>query len=487
MGFNGLVLSSEKKCFPPHTYTHIHTSTYINTHTYTHPWPFWLKPFWLKPTRRMIRGSLATHVRVKSEPGAHVRSPPLYTGLPQEARERLHRDIEEKLNDIVQDKYRHEVLALRGCVQAKLQLNVTPDVDEIPPDRRAEFVSWLTDAIKRYSLEDRSVEPPDPSEAPPLPIAESTPGAPSAAGAPVAAGVAGRSGGRRGRSRSRSPRITSSSSSSENWAPREPLSRLGVETLVPSQVCSPRDRSLPPLDRSLPRDRSLPPPLRRVSRALSKVLRHRADRYGLKLQPDGFAPLEDVLRAVDVPAERVRRTVKSSRDRDGMPRFELQSRSGGDCWIRATGRHTISGIDAGGGDVPPRGRQMRTRSNSPGMSDRMTRLSRALSSILRHRGLPEGQGQLCADGFAEVGQVAKALRNFRTNDSEVRRVVDASVGSDGRPRFELRALGDKLWIRATGRHTLPVSLAHARLEKTHTHTYTHIKTHTHTHTLADGP
>jgi len=87
----------------------------------------------------------------------------------------------------------------------------------------------------------------------------------------------------------------------------------------------------------------------RLSRALSAILRHTAPREGVALSPEGFAPLGKVLAALRLGPQcgEVEFVVRTSRHRDGAPRFELAEGAGGP-WIRATRRHTVAGVGARG-------------------------------------------------------------------------------------------------------------------------------------------
>lgn len=84
-----------------------------------------------------------------------------------------------------------------------------------------------------------------------------------------------------------------------------------------------------------------------VSRALSKVLRHTAEQDGLKVQPDGFVPLKEVL---EVPAVSKIKPIPSIDDvkrivaTNDKQRFSLKTTNGGTLWIRANQGHSLAGV-----------------------------------------------------------------------------------------------------------------------------------------------
>lgn len=108
-----------------------------------------------------------------------------------------------------------------------------------------------------------------------------------------------------------------------------------------------------------------------VSKALSKLLRHQAENAGIKLDGEGFAPLDQVLawgplRSLQVTLDDVRSIV----DTNDKQRFLLRAASGreaggadpGDYVIRANQGHSIRvesssllvPLEAGGGTLPAR-------------------------------------------------------------------------------------------------------------------------------------
>lgn len=86
---------------------------------------------------------------------------------------------------------------------------------------------------------------------------------------------------------------------------------------------------------------------RKLSKALSAVLRHGSFDKQVSIYQNGFAPVEQVivaLRRHTVTVSDVRAVVRASIHRDGLPRFEIHEMSSGP-WIRATRNHTIPGVD----------------------------------------------------------------------------------------------------------------------------------------------
>jgi len=99
---------------------------------------------------------------------------------------------------------------------------------------------------------------------------------------------------------------------------------------------------------ALPAEESVPsravPRSERLSRLLSSVLRHRAQELGLRLRPDGFARVEDVLSlpafaSGDFTAQEVQAAVATCEKQ----RFSLRVEAGG-MWVRANQGHTISKV-----------------------------------------------------------------------------------------------------------------------------------------------
>eukprot|EP00930_Biecheleria_cincta_P102653 TRINITY_DN9444_c0_g1_i1.p1 TRINITY_DN9444_c0_g1~~TRINITY_DN9444_c0_g1_i1.p1 ORF type:complete len:375 (-),score=68.68 TRINITY_DN9444_c0_g1_i1:721-1818(-) len=78
------------------------------------------------------------------------------------------------------------------------------------------------------------------------------------------------------------------------------------------------------------------------SQRLSKLLRHRGPDKHVPIRRDGFARLEDVVRALRCSPQQVS-DVRDSEKR-GRLRFEIVEHESG-TWIRATGGHTVDGID----------------------------------------------------------------------------------------------------------------------------------------------
>lgn len=86
------------------------------------------------------------------------------------------------------------------------------------------------------------------------------------------------------------------------------------------------------------------PRAERLSKALSKILRHEA--VGM-MQPDGFAPLHQIheaLRRFHVTSADVMHVARTSCSGRGSHRFEISEFKNNGTWIRATRKHTISGI-----------------------------------------------------------------------------------------------------------------------------------------------
>ena len=105
-----------------------------------------------------------------------------------------------------------------------------------------------------------------------------------------------------------------------------------------------------------------------------------------------------------------------------------------------------------GGD-DRRGRHSRHHHNAApppqGLAD-LEPLSREVSQLLRHRGLPT----MRADGFAPLRSVQEALR-MRASREALETLVRISCRAGGEPRFELLRDGSQEWIRASHKHSIP--------------------------------
>uniref|UniRef100_A0A7S4S1B9 2'-phosphotransferase n=1 Tax=Alexandrium monilatum TaxID=311494 RepID=A0A7S4S1B9_9DINO len=109
-----------------------------------------------------------------------------------------------------------------------------------------------------------------------------------------------------------------------------------------------------------------------------------------------------------------------------------------------------------GGRSRSRDEGVAERGGGPRLPDRLAKLSRAMSGILRHRAHEEGV-RLSSDGFARLSEVLRILHG-RYSVAEALATVRQSVYRDGSPRFELDKLGKKdrdPLIRALGGHTIP--------------------------------
>jgi 2'-phosphotransferase len=87
-----------------------------------------------------------------------------------------------------------------------------------------------------------------------------------------------------------------------------------------------------------------PKPHSRLSHALSAILRHRADKLGLKMRADGFVPLDDVLRLKQMKHATVE-SVQEVVAQDAKQRYTLQD-EGGRLWIRANQGHSVQAVQS---------------------------------------------------------------------------------------------------------------------------------------------
>lgn len=122
-----------------------------------------------------------------------------------------------------------------------------------------------------------------------------------------------------------------------------------------------------------------------------------------------------------------------------MPPLQQQCRGG-----KGGGMPMSRGAGKGGAG---RGRSS-PHAKAGGHPDQMEALSRELSTLLRHRGLPE----MRPDGYAPVAAVIAALRSHPQR-SDVKEVVRLSRRGDA-PRFELLHEGADEWIRATDKRSI---------------------------------
>lgn len=84
----------------------------------------------------------------------------------------------------------------------------------------------------------------------------------------------------------------------------------------------------------------------KLSKTLSRVLRHRIDENGLRpvLRPDGFVPVDALLRSPGfdgVSVDQLRRCVEGS----DKQRFAMRDEPDGTLLIRANQGHTVAGLD----------------------------------------------------------------------------------------------------------------------------------------------
>jgi ERI1 exoribonuclease 3 len=83
-----------------------------------------------------------------------------------------------------------------------------------------------------------------------------------------------------------------------------------------------------------------------VSRALSRILRHSAEKDGLKVQPDGFVLLEEVLKVPikvkPMPSVDDVKRIVATNDKQ---RFALKTTDDGVLWIRANQGHSLAGVE----------------------------------------------------------------------------------------------------------------------------------------------
>jgi len=90
---------------------------------------------------------------------------------------------------------------------------------------------------------------------------------------------------------------------------------------------------------------------RRLSKACSRILRHRQPAPNDLILQDGFTPVSHLMELLrrgkfSPTFEELRQIVHSSIHDDGQPRFEMRTRGDQTWWIRATSGHSIPGMNS---------------------------------------------------------------------------------------------------------------------------------------------
>jgi len=83
----------------------------------------------------------------------------------------------------------------------------------------------------------------------------------------------------------------------------------------------------------------------RISKRLTSLLRHNAEKAGLAIRPDGYALVSDVLRCAQLDRSVDESKVLELVDKDKKSRFGTQRDDQGRLWIRANQGHTIAAVD----------------------------------------------------------------------------------------------------------------------------------------------
>ena len=83
----------------------------------------------------------------------------------------------------------------------------------------------------------------------------------------------------------------------------------------------------------------------RLSKSLTKVLRHTAAARGIRLTPDGFARVSEVLALAGMPPNATQESVEEVVKADAKQRFGLKREQDGTLWIRANQGHSVAGVD----------------------------------------------------------------------------------------------------------------------------------------------
>jgi len=236
----------------------------------------------------------------------------------------------------------------------------------------------------------------------------------------------------------------------------------------------------------------LPEHLARLSHKMTGLLRYRVADSGVLVDPDGFVPLVQVLRALRHDSERdALEVIRLSKREDGSLRFERRAGQRGEVLIRSVLRRgrplggrprPLGGRPRPLGEPPrplglgepprppglgelPRPPELGELPRPPGLGEQphrgsspdaqQQRLSRACSYILRHR-QPAPNELVLPDGFTPISRVMKLLQpKYSPTFDQITQLVQNSIDDHGLPRFELKRCGDQTWMRATSRHTTP--------------------------------
>ncbi|CAK9100308.1 unnamed protein product, partial [Durusdinium trenchii] len=118
-----------------------------------------------------------------------------------------------------------------------------------------------------------------------------------------------------------------------------PHLRLPPRSAVAAPSCAPHLRDASTRSRSSGRNEQR---LHRISKALSKILRHKAVALGIRIRDDGFCPVEELLCLAELRALRCSLTdIEEIVRTDQKQRFQLQ----GSSLLRAVNGHTMEVID----------------------------------------------------------------------------------------------------------------------------------------------
>ncbi|CAK9100374.1 unnamed protein product, partial [Durusdinium trenchii] len=118
-----------------------------------------------------------------------------------------------------------------------------------------------------------------------------------------------------------------------------PHLRLPPRSAVAAPSCAPHLRDASTRSRSSGRNEQR---LHRISKALSKILRHKAVALGIRIRDDGFCPVEELLCLAELRALRCSLTdIEEIVRTDQKQRFQLQ----GSSLLRAVNGHTMEAID----------------------------------------------------------------------------------------------------------------------------------------------
>jgi len=201
-----------------------------------------------------------------------------------------------------------------------------------------------------------------------------------------------------------------------------------------------------------------------ISKALSAILRHTAPDLGLNIRTDGFVAVGEVLALHQVSrfnaTEADLQQIVQASDKQ---RFELKREADGQAYIRAVHGHSMKIVQdeeltrrLNADDVDLLGSigDQSKGAGGKGADTREVRISKALSTILRHKATDLGLN-IRSDGFVAVGEVLAfhQVSKFGATELDLRQIVQAS----DKQRFEFRREADgQAYIRAVQGHSMKV-------------------------------